>query len=195
MKISTIIKKTVCFSTLFMALGVMSCGMNANKSELKDEHSDEWRNIGPIVSDDMKAFVDYKISKSVPDGDICSQIPNADVCYGGPVSYQKSTEPIWVNIHQSDLSPNDKVFVQIISYERSCYRGDCVNVQSISERDLDFAETGRFTGQMKPLTLDYYLNDSYAVSTKKSYKQEIVVWINGRLYKDSAGHNLRLNMM
>jgi hypothetical protein len=35
-------------------------------------------------------------------------------------------------------------------------------VQEISERDLDLAEAGRFTGLMPSVTLAYQLHDGYA---------------------------------
>lgn len=149
----------------------------------------DWTNIGPIVSGDMSAFIDYQVQYSVPSGDVWQgQQPQ------GPASYKYEAAPLWVNVLSPELSPNDHVFVQIISFERSCYRGDCTNLQQIVERDLTFAETGRFTGQMSPLNLSYQLNDGYALSKRQSYQQELVVWINGVLYKDPQDHNLRFIM-
>jgi hypothetical protein len=145
-----------------------------------------WKNIGPILSDDVAAFVDFQIEKTNP---------GVNAWRGGPASYQYSAKPLWVNVHRNDLSPNDKVFVQIISYEQRCYRGECfTGSQTIVERNLDFANAGHFTGELGSLTLDYQLNDGYAMSSKTSQRQELVIWINDRVYKDPQGHNLQFNM-
>lgn len=149
----------------------------------------DWKNIGPIVSGDMHAFVDYQVQYSVPPGDVWNGGEPQ-----GPASYQYDANPLWVNVVRRGLSAHDKVFVQIISYERSCYRGECQNVQVIVERDLAYAESGRFTGQMQPLNLAYQMNNGYALSNRQPYQQELVVWINGVLYKDPQGRNLRFNM-
>jgi len=147
----------------------------------------QWFNIGPIKSDDMKAFVDYQIESTVPGRDEWKgKAPQ------GPSSFETLANPIWVNIHRNGLSASDKVFVQLITYGRSCFRGDCANIERISKRYLDFAESGRFTGRMHPVTLDFQLNDSYALSTFRPFKYEIVVWINDKLYKGYDNRNLRL---
>jgi hypothetical protein len=152
--------------------------------------ANEWMNVGPIQSGDMRAFIDYQVKFSVPAGDVWNGRPPQ-----GPASYQYDTSPLWVNVLRENLSATDRVFVQIISYERGCYRGDCSNLQQrISERDLDFAEYGRFTGQMQPVNLSYQLNDGYALSHRRPYRYELVVWINGSLYKDPSGRNLQFNM-
>ena len=152
-------------------------------------NAEGWKNVGPIVSGDIRAFVDYQIQSSIPAGDIWNGGPA-----NGPASYQYDANPLWVNVLRSGLSANDRAFVQVISYEQSCYRGECSDVQRIVERDLTYAESGRFTGQMQRVTLDYQLNDGYALSSRRPFQQELVVWINGALYKDASGHNLRFVM-
>lgn len=149
----------------------------------------EWRDIGPIQSGDVNAFVSYQVTTTVPAGDIWNG--GAPM---GPESYKEDASPLWVNVRRPNLSVGDHVFVQIISYLRQCYRGDCFNTQSISQRDLEYAENGRFTGQMQSVELTFQLNDGYALSNRKVYATELVIWINGVLYKDAAGHNLRFDM-
>ncbi len=86
------------------------------------------------------------------------------------------------------------MFVQVISYERDCYRGECSNTQVINQRDLEFAEGGRFSGKLAPLTLAYQLNDGYAITTKSQYAAALVIWISGSVYKGADGRNLQLTM-
>lgn len=149
----------------------------------------DWKNVGPIASGDMEAFVDYQVQSSIPARDIWhGSMPM------GPSSYKNEAKPLWVNVLKKGLSKADRVHVQIINYQQRCYRGECSNMQQISERDLYFAESGRFTGELSPLTLSYQLNDGYALTRYQAYAQELVVWINGNLYKGLDGHNLRLNM-
>lgn len=138
-----------------------------------------WINVGPIRSGDVTAFVDYQLKSSVPAG---------DVWHGGtpqgPSSYNNEADPLWVNIQRANLGPSDRVFVQIITYGKYCYRGDCGDKQQISERHLQYAQLGRFSGQMQPVTLGYQLNDGYALSNFQPSRYELVIWINGALYKD-----------
>jgi hypothetical protein len=151
--------------------------------------SQSWKNIGPIQSGDVSAYVDYQVSFSVPPGDVSGGgVPH------GPSSYRYSANPLWINIHREGLSAEDNVFVQLISYEKSCYRGACRDTQALVERNLEFAEPGRFTGEMNDLLLSSQFNDGYAISSRSSNRQELVVWINGRLYQDPRGGNLQLNM-
>jgi hypothetical protein len=171
------------YKYLAKAILVTACGFSGVSA------AQDWINVGPIESRDMSAFVDYQVQSSVPNGDVWGDGPAQ-----GPESYQHEANPIWVNINRTNLTESDQVFVQIISYERSCYRGFCGSAQHIVERDLEFAENGRFTGQMQPLTLSYQLNDGYAVSSLQSYRTELVVWINGELYKGDDGRNLRFPM-
>lgn len=152
--------------------------------------SASWINLKPITSGDMTAQVDYQVKRSVPAGDVWG-----DATPLGPVSYRIEAAPLWVNIHRVGLTSGDKVFVQIIAYGESCYRGSCVATQDIVSQDLDFSEEGRFSGQLSDLTLDYQLNDGYALTRKKSVRHELVVWINGELYKDPhTGNNLQIDM-
>jgi hypothetical protein len=152
----------------------------------QDRHS-EWRHVGPLQSDDVQALVDYQVRSSTPDGD--------GGFTDGPASYHDEAAPLWVNIRRADLAPGDRVFVQLISYERSCYRGDCSTSQVLDQRDLEFAERGRFTGELAPLTLGYQLNDGYAITSRVQNAAELVIWINGRLYKGADGRNLQLGVL
>lgn len=151
--------------------------------------AEEWKNVGPISSGEMQAFVSYQVQTSIPDGDIW---------HGGtpmgPASYRNEAVPLWVNILAPALNASDRVFVQIISFEHTCYDGLCNETESISERSLEFASSGRFTGEMRPLTLAYQLNDGAAISKIEQYACDIVVWINGKLYKGLDGNNLHFSM-
>jgi hypothetical protein len=151
--------------------------------------AEDWKNIGPITSGEMSAFVDFQVTHTVPSGDIwAGRTPQ------GPTSFEYTASPLWVNIRRDGLSSLDHVFVQIISYETSCYRGQCHDTQTLVERNLEFAESGRFTGEMNSLLLDYQLNNGYALSRRSAHRQELVVWINGHVYQGPHGENLRFSM-
>jgi hypothetical protein len=152
-------------------------------------NASEWINIGPIVSGDVRAFVDYQVEHSVPPGDIWQGQPPQ-----GPASFRIAANPLWVNVLRSGLSRSDHVLIQLISYDYSCYRGECSNVQRISETAMAYAEAGRFTVQLPALTLNYQLNDGYALTRRRAVRHELVIWINGVLYKDTNGRNLSLTM-
>lgn len=159
---------------------------SASNLAMAQSSQGEWLHVGPLQSNDVQALVDYQVRSSTP---------AADSGYtDGPISYQDEAAPLWVNIRRADLNAGDHVFVQLISYVRSCYRGDCSNHQVLLQRDLEFAEAGRFTGELAPLTLAYQLNDGYAITSRIQYAAELVIWINGRLYKGADGRNLRLAM-
>lgn len=148
---------------------------------------DEWRHSEPLLSSDVQALLDYQVRWSTPVG--------AGGFSDGPASFHRKAAPLWINILRADLKPDDHVFVQLISYERSCYRGECTNTQVLNQRDLDFAEDGRFTGELAPVTLRYQLNDGYAITSKTQYAAELVIWINGSLYKGADGRNLPVTLI
>ena len=150
------------------------------------EGASRWLHVGPVVSGDVQAFIDYQMRSSVPAGD--------GGFSDGPLSFQDEAAPLWINIHRDDLKASDHVFVQLVSYVRDCYRGDCSTSQVLDQKDLNFAEAGRFTGELAPLTLSYELNDGYALTSKAQYAAELVIWINGALYKGADGRNLQLEM-
>jgi len=170
--------KFVCLSIVLLAIysGVVA-------------QAEEWKSSGPVASGDMTALVDYQVKRSIPAGDVWKgRTPQ------GPSSFESLADPLWVNVRRDGLSTGDRVFVQIISYEQYCNRGQCYEQQKIVEKDLQFAEPGRFSVQMEPLRLNYQLNDGYALTRATPHSHDIVVWINGRLYKDAQGRNLQIKM-
>lgn len=151
--------------------------------------SSDWMNVGPIKSGDVSAYVDYQIENETILNDVWQGGPAQ-----GPESFHIKAKPIWVNILRDSLRADDRVFVQIIQYAKKSYRFDGQNVQKIIEMDLEYAEQGRFTGNLGVLTLDYQFNDGYALSRYEPTKHEIVIWVNGVLYKDSNGQNLGISL-
>lgn len=180
------------FSDLFSGLSVLATSFAISAASSfatmasAQSGQSEWRHAGPLLSGDVQALIDYQVHSSIPEGD--------GGFTDGPISYHDEAAPLWVNVHRADLKLGDHVFVQVISYERDCYRGDCSDTQVLNQRDLDFAEGGRFTGELAPLTLGYQLNDGYAITSKIQYAAELVIWINGSLYKGADGRNLQLTM-
>lgn len=146
-------------------------------------------NVGPIKSGDVSAYVDFQIEDEAIQNDVWQGGPAQ-----GPESFHVKAKPIWVNILRENLGANDKVFVQIIQYAKRSYRTNGQNVQNIIEMDLQYAEQGRFTGNLGTLTLGYQFNDGYALSRYEPTKHEIVIWVNGTLYKNSQGNNLELSL-
>lgn len=168
---------------LIGTIGTMFSLAMASTTARAEENNNGWKNIGPILSEDVSATIDFQVERDY------------QARPSGPASFKYTAKPLWVNVHRTGLSSQDHVFVQIISYETNCYRGNCyAGAQSIVERNLDFADAGHFTGEMGNLVLDSQINDGYALSSKTSQRQELVIWINGRLYKDPQGRNLQLNM-
>ena len=57
------------------------------------------------------------------------------------------------------------------------------------EADLKFAETDCFTRQLPDVELVFQHNDGYAVSKRDAVGYDLVIWINGRIYKSADGRN------
>lgn len=145
-----------------------------------------WHHVPPIHSDDVTALVDFQKQTTIPRGGITE---------GGPSSYSVSANPVWVNIRRADLSPQDRVHIMVINYAQTRYRGEMRGTShEIFEQDLNYVEPGHFAGQLPSFQVAYQYNNGYALTTLY-YTQELIVWINGRIYKDpGTGRNLRFNL-
>lgn len=114
-------------------------------------------------------------------------------------SYRNITlksSPLFISIQKNALSARDRVHYMLIQYQQACFRGICHDAQSIEEGDLVFAFPGQFEGYSHfPITLYSQVGQGSDQQIFRSARQEIVIWINGQIFKDTrSGHNLSFDL-
>lgn len=156
-----------------------------------------WYHVMPLQSGPVSVLIDFQVEKGIPAEDYWTNHPDETI--EGPKSYYFKANPIWINVRRADLQPSDKVHVMLINYTDDCYRCDCfyMTSQKIFEGDMDYIEPGHFSKMSSdPIIIDYWSTDGYGNRTQKALWQEVVVWINGQIYKDlNSGRNLGFNFL
>jgi|GEM_PF-5405776 len=164
-----------------LSLALMSTAAFSPRAE------SSWHNIGPLRSNELTAYVDFQTSLTHTE----TGTPNC-----GPDSH-RMTSPLWVNVLRPGLKATDHVRAIIINYAQlNDTHGAPYTIQLISEKNLSFAEPNRFTASFEPVTLYKVTNycQSYESHTIDALRQEIVIWVNGQIYKNPEnGQNLQFN--
>jgi hypothetical protein len=152
-----------------------------------------WYHVRPLESGPISTLIDFQIQSWPLEGDVWGGGPAS-----GPTSYETQALPVWVNVRGGNLEPNDRVRVMIISYQKHIQKGSDWNYsgQQIDEVDLAYIEPGHFAAQAKPILIDYQFNDGNSLNRRHAVRQEVIVWVNGQIYKDpitqsNMGFNLR----
>jgi len=97
------------------------------------------------------------------------------------------SSPLFVTVQNGWLGARDHVHFMLIQYQEACLKGICHYAQAIEEGDLRFARAGQFEGSSAfPLTLYSRIDNGPEQRVFRSARQEIVIWINGQIFKDTC---------
>ena len=116
-----------------------------------------------------------------------------------------TAQPMWINLVSLDqthpLQAHDRVHVMILNYQHTLGRQTGENTsERILELDLEYVVDEhhgklipRFTGQVPPIIVAREYLPAY--QKQDDFWQEVVFWINDRIYKDFANdHNFVFNV-
>ncbi len=155
----------------------------------EDTLEPKWFNLAPLYGADMVINVDYLLtgcSERRPQG------PFSDSIY--------VAEPLWINLLSNQLQKSDVVEIVFLEYGRVCswYRGNYScgpEVEKVHRLPLSYDEPGRFSGKLSSLELSFAKVYSEGVYSRR-YRQEMAVFINGRVYKEPAsGVNFKFDLL
>ncbi len=173
------------------SLWIQAVGISFCTTIARADHGG-WHHLPPFRVGDVSIHLDFKVSSETPIAAASSVT--------GPMSrsFQHQSPALWINVKKPGLTARDIVHVMLINYSQTVHKGQPGPVtQEIRELDLEPAEEGRFTGnfaQEHPLIFAFQVFDGQQL-TRRHHWQELVVWINGEVYKDPVtGKNFRFDL-
>ncbi len=106
------------------------------------------------------------------------------------------SSPLLISTQNSWLGARDHVHFMLIQYQQACLKGICRDAQAIEEGDLRFARPGQFEGYTAfPMILYSSIDNGPEQRIFRSVRQEIVIWINGQIFKDTrSNRNLSFDL-
>lgn len=160
-------------------------------SPLAAADQSEWRHAPTLHTQNFSVQVDYQIHHERGNDPWGASDPQ------GPTSYNQTLTPIWANLYMNGLNRNDEVKVMLISYMTSWSRGQYTGkVQDVAQAELEFIENGYFSGELPELLTNKQVNDGNTLYQQRAIHQEIVIWVNGTIYKDPQTQmNYRIDLL